>query len=336
VRVGATTLAVFAAVVAGIGIAWLDVAVLGELPASIWLALPVTLGIAVLVAVVAGRAVKLGHVRSPAVAAAIGVFLALVTDVAALHFTQARYPAALHAALTRQDETLRRVDGQVRGFHTVDGKTVLEDLPVRPPVPSLASLEAELPLPQFVRERLDVGWSLRSLDGTLARGSVVIGIWLAELAVLALAAAFGAMASARDPYCEACGRFARARTTRLVNDVDFRAVRAAADGGRLAGVLELPRDAKAGKSVLFDALACPVCGDGAYVSASILPAGARGARPGAVKEFLDRMTHPFGRRRAGGTSSRVDTHLFERALFTSAQRDALFPSERPRSNARAP
>ena len=331
IRLGAAALALLATFVVGGAIGWLDAAALGVLPATFALALPLTLAVAVLLAVVAGRAVRLGHFRSPGVAMVVGVLLAITVDAASFEFTRLRYPAALHDALERQEAVLRRTD-EARGFHNVNGKTVRMDLLVHPPVPSVASLETELTPAAFVRERLDVGWSFRSLDGATFKGPLVIGVWAAEFALLALGAAFGAAAAARDPYCETCGRFATARTTRLVNDVDFRAVRTAADEGRMAGVLELPRDAKAGKSVLIDALTCPACGDGAFVSASILPAGARGARPGAVKEFLGRMTHPFGRRRrAGGTSSRVDTHLFERAIFTNAERDALFPSGKKRS-----
>ncbi len=293
--------------------------------------MPVTIGTSILLAFVAGRAMRLGHVRSPAVAAVAGVVLALATDGASFHFARLAYPAALHEALVRQDENLTRTD-EHRGFHTVNGKTVRVDLLVHPPIPSVEALRTELSLAGFVRERLDVGWSFRSLDRTDIRGPVVIGVWIAEFVLFALGAAFGGAAAARDPYCEACGRFATARTTRLVNDVDFRAVRTAADEGRIAAVLELPRDAKAGKSVLLDALACPACGEGAFVSASILPAGARGARPSAAKEFFGRLVRPFPRSGAAdGTSARVDTRLFERAIFTSAERDALFPSAKKRA-----
>ena len=322
--------ALVAALAAGAAIGWLDAAALGVLPATIALALPVTLGVAILLAVVAGKVAHLGHVRSPLVAALVGLVLSVAADAASFQFARLRYPAALHDALVTQDEALTRTD-TARGYHTVNKQSVREDLLVHPPIPSVAALERELTLEGFLRERLDVGWSFRSLVTTSLRGSVVIGIWIAEALLFVLFAAIGAAAGARDPYCEACGRFATVRTTRLVNDVDFRAVRTAADAGRMADVLALPRDAKAGKSVLFDALACPGCGDGSFVSASILPAGARGARPSTVKEFLGRMSHPFGRRRAGGgTSSRVDTHLFERAIFTNSEHDALFPSAKKR------
>ena len=329
VRAGAAALALLAAAVVGVGVAWVEAALLGELPPSIWLTAPVTLGVAILLAIVAGRAARLGHVRSPAVAAVLGVVVALATDAAAFHFTHRRHPEALHAALVRKDEALRRTDKQVRGFHTVNGQTVLDDLPVRAPVPPLEAFEREFTFARFVRERLEVGWSLRNPDGTIATGPVVVGIWVAELAVLALCAAVGAVSAARAPYCERCGRYATARTTRLVNDVDFRAVRAAADGGRMGEVLALPRDPKAGRAVLVDALGCPACGEGAFVTMSILPPGARGARPSAAKELLGRLARPFAR--GDGERSRVDTRIFEHVVFTSAERDAVLPTARKRA-----
>ena len=57
-------------IMVGVAVAWIDAAMLGAIPATIALALPETLFAAILLSIVAAKAVHLGHVRSPAISAA--------------------------------------------------------------------------------------------------------------------------------------------------------------------------------------------------------------------------------------------------------------------------
>jgi hypothetical protein len=64
-----------------------------------------------------------------------------------------------------------------------------------------------VPFLDYVRWRLDNGWSI-GRSGSPVAGLAVVGVWLIEAAIIIGAAALGGASTSREPFCEACGLWA--------------------------------------------------------------------------------------------------------------------------------
>ena len=280
----------------------------------------ITLGIAFALVFVGRAWTHVAHARSVPIAAVAGVLIGVAAQVASFGFLYARYPDAAAASAERSRAALVRQDEVQRTRHMEGGRVVFDPLPVRPPSPTAGELRESVSLPSFFSMRSLGGWEAPGRDPR-SLSVVMLALWSLELVLFALAAGLAAAATAKEPYCEACSRFARRSLRRLVSDCDFRALGVSVRAGRIEEVLALPRDVKAGKPVLIEAAVCPGCGDGAWVDASApIRAGTAPSRSAARLRWVLALPSQLFARRGEDLNAR----LLERVRLTSPHRDVLF------------
>ena len=110
----------------------------------------------------------------------------------------------------------------------------------------------------YLRLRIEAGWSLGIGGERRLAGPFVVAAWLAEAALFVVAGARGALAAAREPFCETCRRYATPAWGRVVS-VDASAVRRASAQGDVGTVITPPRGGGKSRSALYEIYECPAC-----------------------------------------------------------------------------
>lgn len=171
-----------------------------------------------------------------------------------------------------REEMMRRVEALHReAWGRLHGSTEERQRQWAQELPGIRNRLAAYSFGDYLRDRVDWGWSEVDRKGRgsfLGAGAFVWLIWVAEALLVAAGAAFVAGFGFGDPFCEQCRRWARRTDARHYPEVDGNALRKSAAAGQVGALLAPPPGGKATHDLTLTLLACPEC-DAGFLDASL-------------------------------------------------------------------